>query len=406
MSSKSLFGALNELAEDKEIGTDILIEKIKIAITSTVKKNYASTNDVVFDIDPAKGKFDVYLKKLVIEDPDDIDDEPNQMSLEDAQIINPRITAGEYCLIKLKPEEFGRIVAQHAKNVVKQGVREAEQDLLKQSWGSRSGSIVTANIVYVDAESGNATAEIGGNEITLYSGEMIPGESLRAGDVVRVFVSMSGGGEKRAYFKITRCNEGYLKQLFEIEVPEIADGTVVIKSVARIAGYRSKIAVRSYDENVEAVGACIGDNRRRINSIRRHLANEKIDIILYDDEPENFVKAALSPAVVTFARIDVKRNEKEPVCTVVVAENQLSLAIGSRGQNAKLAARLTGFKIDIKSVGEYNPADFDDCTPYIPPEPEREPEQEYEPEINAETEAAETEAETQIETETAEAVTS
>ena len=393
MNSKGLFGALNELAEDKDIGTDVLIEKIKLAISSTVKKNYDYTNEVVFDIDQPKGRFDVYLKKLVIEDPDDIDDEPNQMSLEDAQIINPKIQPGEYCLIKLKPEEFGRIVAQHAKHVAKQGVREAEQELLIQRWGGLQGRVVTANIVYVDAESGNATAEVNGNEITLFSGEMIPGETLSEGDVARVFVSMSGGGEKRAFFKVTRCNEGYLKQLFEIEVPEIADGTVVIKSVARIAGYRSKVAVWSLDENVEAVGSCIGDRRRRINSIRRNLAGKKVDIILYDEEPENFVKEALSPASVTFARIDIKAGETEPVCTVVVPESQLSLAIGSRGQNAKLAARLTGFKIDIKSVGEYNPADFDNCTPYVPPVkelPPEEPEESEEPEeIEAETEPEE-----------------
>ena len=341
-NTTELFEALTLLAREKGISAELLIEKIQTALVIAIKKDYPRSENTKFDIDIAKGKFDVSILKDVVEV---VEDNANQITLEDARNINKRYNIGDVCTIKLDTKHFGRIAAQTAKQVIKQGIKEVERNQLVEQWGDLQNEAIAAEVKKVEPASGNAVVSVNGNEVTLFKDDQIPGETLSRGDIVKVFVSGVSANDRRPTLRISRTHRDLIKRLFELEVPEIYDGTVEIRSISREAGSRSKIAVISNNENVDALGACIGPQRSRITKICEELKGEKIDVVKYSDDPKEFIKQALKPAAVI--SVDIP-DENVKACSVVVPDNQLSLAIGNKGQNAKLAARLTGFKIDIK----------------------------------------------------------
>ena len=289
-----------------------------------------------------KNKFDVAIMKTVVEE---VEDPANEISLADAREVSKRLNIGDMCPLKLDTKHFGRIAAQTAKQVIKQGIKEVEREQLVEQWGGLQNEAVSAEVKKVETDSLNALVSVNGTEVMLFRGDQIPGETLREGDVVKVFVSGVSSADRRPTLRVSRTHRDLIKRLFELEVPEIGDGTVEIKSVSREAGSRSKIAVMSNNENVDALGACIGPQRSRITRVCDELCGEKIDVVKYDDDPKEFIKQSLKPANVI--SVDIP-DEEVKACSVVVPDNQLSLAIGNKGQNAKLAARLTGYKIDIK----------------------------------------------------------
>ncbi len=337
-----LFEALTLLAKEKGIEPDMLIEKIQTALVIAIKKDYPRSENTQFDIDIAKGKFDVAIMKNVVET---VEDDANEISLEAARNINKRLNIGDVAKVKLDTKNFGRIAAQTAKQVIKQGIKEFERSQLVEQWGGLQSEAVSATVVKVEPTTGNAVVNINGTEVTLFKSDQLPGDNLSTGDIVKVFVYGVSSSDRRPTLRISRTQRDLIKRLFELEVPEISDGTVEIKSISREAGSRSKIAVMSNNENVDALGACIGPQRSRITKICEELKGEKIDVVKYSDDPGEFIKQALKPADVI--SVDIP-DEEVRACSVVVPDNQLSLAIGNKGQNAKLAARLTGFKIDIK----------------------------------------------------------
>ena len=334
--------ALTLLAKEKGMSPEVLIEKIETALTIAIKKDYPRSENINYDIDVAKNKFDVAIMKTVVEE---VEDPANEILLSDAREISKRLNMGDMCPIKLDTKHFGRIAAQTAKQVIKQGIKEVEREQLVEQWGGLQNEAVSAEVKKVETDSLNALVSVNGTEVMLFRGDQIPGETLREGDVVKVFVSGVSSADRRPTLRVSRTHRDLIKRLFELEVPEIADGTVEIKSVSREAGSRSKIAVISSNENVDPLGACIGPQRSRITKICDELCGEKIDVVKYSEDPAEFIKQALKPANVI--SVDIPDPEIKS-CSVVVPDNQLSLAIGNKGQNAKLAARLTGFKIDIK----------------------------------------------------------
>jgi N utilization substance protein A len=344
MNNTELFDALSLLAKEKGIEPDLLLEKIRAAIVIAIKRDYPRSENINFDIDIAKGKFDVSIVKDIVEE---VEDDANQVTLEQAKKLSKskRLKVGGTVVQKLNPRNFGRIAAQTAKQVIKQGIKEVERAQLVEQWGNLQNEAISANVVKVETISGNATLEINGSEVMLFKGDQIPDEEINQGDIIKVYVSGVSANDRRPTLKISRTHKELVKRLFELEVPEIYDGVVEVRAVSREPGQRSKMAVISNDPNVDAVGSCIGPSRSRVSRICNELCGEKIDIITFSEDPKEFIKQALRPAEV----IDVDIPDEEVrACAVTVPDNQLSLAIGNKGQNAKLAARLTGFKIDIK----------------------------------------------------------
>ena len=341
-NTTELFEALTLLAKEKGIDPAVLIEKIQTALVIAIKKEYPRSENIKFDIDIAKGKFDVAIQKEVAAE---VEDDANQISMEEAKTHTRRkLEYGDIVAIKLDTQHFGRIAAQTAKQVIKQGLKEIEREQLVAQWGGLQDEAVTVTVLKTEPRTGNATVNLNGNEVPLFRSEQIPGEVLRPGDMVKVYVSGVSATDHRPMLKISRVNKELVKRLFETEVPEIFDGTIEIKSVSRQAGSRTKLAVWSANPEIDAVGACIGPRGARVNTIVEELAGEKIDIVKYSDDPHEFVAEALSPAKVV--AVEIESNEPK-VCKVSVPESQLSLAIGNKGQNVRLAAKLTGWKIDI-----------------------------------------------------------
>jgi len=340
--NKEFFEALELLEKEKGISAERLLEKIQNALVIAVKRNYVGAENVVVDVKPEKYVLDVYIRKTVVEE---VMDPANEILLEEAVKIDKKAGVGSEVGIKLKPKEFGRIAAQTAKHVIRQGIREAERSQMLKDFQSREREIVSGYVVRVDAKKGTATLEIDNTEAILPKSEQIPGEEIREGERIRVYVVEATATEKGPKIMISRTHPGLVKRLFELEVPEIYEGVVEIKSVSREAGSRSKIAVYSKDENVDSIGACIGPKGARIAKIIDELCGEKIDVVKYSDEPEKFISAALSPANVLKVEVDP---DGAKACKVTVPDNQLSLAIGNKGQNARLAAKLVGWKIDIR----------------------------------------------------------
>ncbi len=347
-NNKELFEALSLLEIERGISADFMFDKIKKAIVTACKNSYNGNDNVLIDIDEDKGKFEVYLRKTVVET---VSDFGQEISLADARAIDPGTDIGEQVSIKLDTKEFGRIAAQTARNIIRQGIRDGERGLMLQEFESKCQELVTAIVEKVDPRSGSATLKIGKSEAFLPKNEQLSSDDLKEGDHIKVYIADVKEGDKGPWAFISRTHPDMVRRMFEKEVPEIYDGTVEIKQVAREAGARTKLAVLSKDKNVDAIGACIGPKGARVNAIVEELGGEKIDIIEYDEDPVKFIAAALAPAEVLNVDIDP---EIENSCTVTVPNNQLSLAIGNKGQNARLAAKLTGFKIDIKPKHEVN----------------------------------------------------
>jgi N utilization substance protein A len=274
-----------------------------------------------------------------------VEDDANQIDLASAQEIRKRYKVGEECIIKLNTRHFGRIAAQTAKQVIKQGIKEVERDQLIEQWGNLQNEAMSVKVTKVEPDTGNAIVQINDTEVVLFKNDQIPDEAIFTGDNIKVYISGVSANDRRPTLRISRTHNNLVRKLLEIEVPEIAEGIVEVRAISREAGLRSKVAVISNDENVDAVGSCIGPGRSRIQGICDELNGEKIDVVLYSDDPCEFIKQALKPAEVIHVEIP---DEEERICAATVPDNQLSLAIGNKGQNAKLAARLTGFKIDIR----------------------------------------------------------
>ncbi len=340
--SKEFFEAVKLLEEEKGIPADYLYEKIAGAIVVAAKHDYNGKDIVHCDIDPEKQKIKVYVRKNVVEE---IEDPDTDLTLEEAQSIRKSAKVGKTIDIPIKTKNLGRIVAQTAKHVIRQGIREAERGKLLQEFQSKNQELLSAKVSNIDPVSGNATLEIGKNDALLPKAEQVPGEVLRVGDSIKIFVVDVKEGTKGPKIMISRTHPGLVRRLFETEVPEIFDGTIEIKSVSREAGSRTKIAVLSKDEDVDPVGACIGPRGQRVSNIVDALGGEKIDIVKYSDDPVEFVGAALAPSDVCEVEI---LDEGAKSCRATVPDGQLSLAIGNKGQNVRLAAKLTGWKIDIK----------------------------------------------------------
>ena len=344
-ANKDFFEALSMLEHERGITAEYLIEKIKAAIIIAVKKNYEVEEDHIrVDIDPDTGRFDVALIQDIVAD-EDWYDEHAEIGVTEARKIRSSYEVGDRIITPLKTRDFGRIAAQTAKHVIRQGIREAERNQQLSEIQSRAHDIVQATVTRVDTEKGIVALDLGkGGSAVLPRNEQVPGEELREGQMVKVYLVEVRRSTRGPQVLISRTHPGLVKRLFELEVPEIYDGTVEIRSIAREAGNRTKMAVWSADENVDPIGACVGPRGQRVNAIVDELRGEKIDIIKYSEDPAEFIAAALAPADV----VSVQLADEGKSCRVVVPDDQLSLAIGKEGQNARLAARLTGYKIDIK----------------------------------------------------------
>ncbi|MBN6185789.1 transcription termination/antitermination protein NusA [Aneurinibacillus sp. BA2021] len=332
--------ALNEIEREKGIGKEVLIEAIEAALVSGYKRNFNSAQNVRVDINRELGNVRVFARKTVV---DEVTDPRSQISLDEAQEIDPNYMVDDIIDMEVTPRDFGRIAAQTAKQVVTQRIREAERGIIYSEFIDREQDIVTGIVQRQDSRF--YYIDLGKVEALMPLNEKMPNETFKQGDRVKAFITKVEKTTKGPQVFVSRTHPGLLKRLFELEVPEIFDGVVEIKSVAREAGDRSKLAVYSADPNVDPVGACVGPKGMRVQTIVQELRGEKIDIMKWSEEPAEYVANALSPSKV----VHVTVYEGEKVTCVVVPDYQLSLAIGKRGQNARLAAKLTGWKIDIKS---------------------------------------------------------
>ena len=325
--NKEFFEAIELLEKEKGIPADYLLEKVCAAIVTSVRKDYGGEDVVFCDCNPEKYELRVYLKKTVVEE---VTDENSQISVDEAAKYKKAALPGDVVEIVLEPKEFGRIAAQTAKNVIRQGIRDAERGLMMREFQSKQQELVTGKVQRIDPRTGNVTLEIGKSEAVLPKGEQVPDEEFTEGELVKIYIVDVRDTEKGPKAMISRTHPGLVKRLFETEVE---------------AGSKTKIAVYSKDEKIDPVGACIGPRGARINEIIAALGGEKIEVIPYSEDPHKFIAAALAPANVLKVEQDP---EQEKACHVTVPDTQLSLAIGNKGQNARLAAKLTGWKIDIK----------------------------------------------------------
>ena len=339
--NEELFIALNLLEKEKGIPVDFMVDKIKKAIATACKNNYGN-EDVEIDLDASTGLFDVYLKKEVR---DEVENPDREILLEAAKEIDPMAEVGGFVGIKLDTKQFGRVAAQTARNIIRQGIRDSERGQMMQEFQSKHQELVSGLVERIDPKTGAISLRLGKAEAVLPKSEQIAGETVREGDHIKVYVVDVRETEKGPKAIISRTHPDLVKRMFETEVPEIYDGTVEIKAVSREAGSRTKLAVVSHNPDVDAVGACIGARGSRVSEIVEELGGEKIDIVEYSDDPQKFIAAALSPANVL--KVEMAEDGSR-ACKVTVPDSQLSLAIGNKGQNARLAARLTGWKIDIK----------------------------------------------------------
>ncbi|MGG0718794.1 transcription termination factor NusA [Robertmurraya massiliosenegalensis] len=338
--SSELLDALDLLEKEKGISREVIIEAIEAALVSAYRRNFNQAQNVRIDLNLGAGTMKVFARKDVVEE---VFDPRLEISLEDAKRINPNYQIEDVVELEVTPKDFGRIAAQTAKQVVTQRVREAERGIIYSEFIDREEDIMTGIVQRVDSKF--IYVSLGKIEAILPANEQMPNERYRPHDRIKVFITKVEKTTKGPQIYVSRTHPGLLKRLFEIEVPEIYDGTVEIKSVSREAGDRSKISVHSENTEVDPVGSCVGPKGSRVQAVVNELKGEKIDIVKWSNDPVVFVANALSPSKV----LDVIVNEDEKATTVVVPDYQLSLAIGKRGQNARLAAKLTGWKIDIKS---------------------------------------------------------
>lgn len=335
-----MFDALYTLSEEKGIEKEILLEALEAALISAYKKNFKSATNVRVELDEESGKMAVYSRKTVV---DEVTDPQQEISIDEAREISPNYELDDIIEVEVTPKDFGRIAAQAAKQVVTQRVREAERGVIYNEYIDREEDVMTGIIQRKDSRF--VYVDLGKIEAKLAESEQMPNEEYNIHDRIKVYVTKVENTSKGPQIYISRSHPGLLVRLFEMEVPEIYDGIVEIKSVAREAGDRSKISVYAADPDVDPVGSCVGQKGQRVQAIVDELKGEKIDIVEWSEDPVEYVSNALSPSKV----IDVFVDEEEKATTVIVPDYQLSLAIGKRGQNARLAAKLTGWKIDIKS---------------------------------------------------------
>ena len=347
MNIPEIFAALAMLEKERGIPQTFMMDKIIQAISTAYKRDHNGVENVVVDVDEEHQTLKMYVQKNVVAEEDYVDP-LNEMSEEEAKAISAKYQVGDVVNIPVDNTEFGRIAAGNGKQVIIQGLREAERGMVYDEFNSKQHEILTGVVTRIDPRTGAVSLRIGtGTESTealLLSGEQVPGEELVEGQHVKVYVVDVRRSTKGPQILISRTHPGLVKRLFELEVPEIYDGTVEVKSIAREAGSRTKMAVWSADENVDPIGACVGPKGQRVANIVEELRGEKIDIIKWSEDPAEFIAAALAPSDV----VNVFMAEEGKACRVIVPDDQLSLAIGKEGQNARLAARLTGYKIDIK----------------------------------------------------------
>ncbi|MDR3207677.1 MAG: transcription termination factor NusA [Oscillospiraceae bacterium] len=342
------FEAVAQIERERGVPREFMYEKISQALVTAFKRDNAGVSEnITVEVDDQRREVRVALQKTVTEP---VEHPGLEISLEEAQQIAPHCAIGDVVSIDIPTRDFGRIAAQTAKQVIIQGIREAERGLVYQEFTSKEHEILSGQVSRVDLRNGGIVLEIGGGkgektEAILMPNEQVPLETLRLGERAKVFVVEVRKSPRGPLVLISRTHPGLVKRLFELEVPEIRDGVLEIKSIAREAGYRTKIAIWSNDPNVDPIGACIGTKGVRVAGIVEELRGEKIDIIKYSDKPDEFVSAALAPAHVLGVQLS---EEGLKACRVTVPDDQLSLAIGKEGQNARLAAKLTGYKIDIK----------------------------------------------------------
>ena len=351
--SSDLLDALTALEKQKGISREVLLEAIEAALVTAYKRNFNQAQNVRVDLNSDSGSMKVYARKDVVEE---VEDERLQISLEDAQVINPAYELEDIVEEEVTPKDFGRIAAQTAKQVVTQRVREAERGMIYDEYVDREDDIVNGIVERLDAR--NLYVSLGKVEAVLPLGEQIQTETYKPHDRIKVYITKVERTSRGPQVFVSRTHPGLLRRLFELEVPEIYEGIVEVKTIAREAGDRSKMSVYTNNEEVDAIGSCVGARGSRVQSISDELNGEKVDIVEWSEDPVIFVANALNPSKV----LDVQVNEEARSTTVVVPDYQLSLAIGKRGQNARLAAKLTGWKIDIKSeedareLGIYPPA--------------------------------------------------
>jgi len=346
-----IFASLRDLEKLKGIPVDYMVERLKQALTNAYRKDREDRRDlpaenVVVDLSE-KGLF-MHLIKTAVEE---VEDDSIEIHIDAARNINPDIQVGENVTIPVDIQKFGRIAAQTAKQVVIQGIREAERGMVYESYSSKAQELLTGTVLRIDP-SGDIFVRVGqGNEASnavLRTGEQIPGESYEPGDLIRVYVLEVHKANRGPLVHVSRTHPNLVRRLFELETPEIESGDVEVRNIAREAGSRSKMAVRAVTEGVDPVGACVGPRGGRVGAVVEELHGEKIDIVVWSEDPCEYVKAALSPADV----ISVTQIPGQKACRVIVPDDQLSLAIGKEGQNARLAARLTGYKVDIKPASQ------------------------------------------------------
>ena len=340
-NKESMLNALDMLEKEKGIPKTYMLEKIEAALLSAYHKEYGANARVRIFIDTEKDDIKVFRQMTVVEE---VTDPENELTVEEAKTHNKRYKLGQEIEIKVKPENFRHLSAAAAKSVIIQAIREGSRKVMQDAYENQRNEIITATVLKVDPQNGNVVVDTGTGRAVLLQTEQIPGEEFYPDDRIKVFVMEVNKEARGPLVTLSRSHAGLVRRLFELEIPEITDGVVIIKGVSREAGVRSKVAVCSRDGDVDPIGACIGNRGMRIAGIVDELRGEKIDIIPYSEVPEEYIAAALAPARVLSVEITGERT-----CRVLVDPDQLSLAIGREGLNARLAARLTGYKIDIKA---------------------------------------------------------
>ena len=343
INSSELISTVNELAKERRVNKDVLFSAIEAALISAYKKNYGKGANVRASIDRDKGEIEVLSRKTVVEE---VTDPQSEMTLQEARDIDRRYEVGDLVEVPVSPRDFGRIAAQTAKQVVVQHLREAERGVIYDEYSQKENEILTAIVKMV--ENRNVYVELGRTEGVIEPNQQMPNEELAPNDRIKVYVLEVSRQGRGPQVYVSRTHPGLVKRLFELEVPELVSGVVQIKAIAREAGYRTKMAVFSTDPLIDAVGSCVGPRGMRVENVVAELKTEKIDIIKWSSDPAEYIANALNPARV----ISVFTADGEKSARVIVPDNQLSLAIGKEGQNARLAAKLTGWKIDIKSQSQ------------------------------------------------------
>mgnify|MGYP002706366537 CR=1 FL=1 len=353
MINKDFFQALNDLEEQKGINKEYFIEALESALTSAYKKHIGEAKSAEVKLNPEKNSIKIYSYKTIV---DEVEDPDKEISLAEAKTIKKSYKVGDVVAQEETPKNFGRIAAQTAKQVVMQRLREAERGQIMDEVSSKQDELITVIVRRMEGE--NVYCDMGMTQVegVLGPNDRIPGEKYTPNSRIKVLVRAVKESYNMPYVQLTRTSPNFVRKLFELEVPEVLSGDVVIKNIVREAGYRTKLAVYSNNPNLDCVGACVGNKGMRVNAIVNELNGEKIDIVLYNEDPVEFISAALSPATV----LHVELNQNEKSCLAVVPDDKLSLAIGKSGQNVRLAARLTGWKIDVKAKSVVPSFDLND----------------------------------------------